>query len=355
MTFLKNCWQVAAFPGEIVADRLLRRQVSGDWVVLYRLRGNRLVALEDRCPHRSLPLSRGALIGDTLRCGYHGLEFAADGVCTRIPGQSQIPSNARARSFPLIERYRLIWIWMGEADQADPTLIPDVHWMDDPAWDVVQGYYSIAANYRLLTDNLLDLSHETYVHQATIGNEAIVEAPAAATVEGGAVMVRREIANCNPPPFFQLLARVTADTDVRRWQRTEYRPPGYCVIDVGVEVLSATQGADRAEGRVINLITPASEITSHYFWAFARNCRLNEPEVSDVLRSKIGSTFDEDKEVLELQQLNLGSGERDPSYKVAIKADLGVMLGRRICNAALDEERGRGTERSAPSPIAASL
>lgn len=337
MAFLRNCWQVAAFPAELVPGRLLRRQLLGEWVVLYRRSGGAPVALEDRCPHRSAPLSRGTLAGDTLRCAYHGLEFGVDGRCTAVPGQALVPPKARARAFPVVERHGLAWIWMGEGE-ADPSLVPDVRWLDDPAWVPATGYHLVGANYQLLTDNLLDLSHETYVHQRTIGNDAVAEAPVETRHDAHEVHVRKEIARCNPPPFYQYLANVPASAFVRRWQRTVYRPPGYVVIDVGVEPLDAIPGANRVEGRVINLITPANATSAHYFWAFARNFRLDEPAVTTFLRENVARTFDEDKEILELQQANLGDEERDPLYRVAIAADAGVMAGRRLLQARLAVE-----------------
>jgi phenylpropionate dioxygenase-like ring-hydroxylating dioxygenase large terminal subunit len=341
MTFLSNCWQVAAFPAEIVPGQMLRRRLLGEWLVFYRRTDGAAVALEDRCPHRSLPLSRGQLVGDTLRCGYHGLEFGPDGRCTFVPGQTLVPPRARARAYPVVERHNLVWIWMGDAGKADQCLVPDVHWMDDPAWVAATGYHAIAANYQLLTDNLLDLSHEAYVHTHTIGNEAVAESPVKTSHDGQVVQVRKEIECCHPPPFYQDLARLPATASVRRWQRTEYRPPGYVVIDVGVEPLEPVPDAIRVEGRVINLITPETASTSHYFWAFARNFRLDESAVTLFLRENVGRTFDEDQEVLELQQANLGDGERDPAYRVAIAADAGVVMARRLLKVRLAEEIGQ--------------
>ena len=77
-------------------------------------------------------------------------------------------------------------------------------------------------------------------------------------------------------------------------------------------------------------MTPETESTSHYFWAFARNFRLDEPEVTEFLRENVRRTFDEDREMLEAQQAVLGDGDFDPAYKVAVKADAGAMQGRRL-------------------------
>jgi len=340
--YLKDCWQVAAYSREIVPGRMLARTLCGVPLILFRGTNGKVTAMEDRCAHRSSPLSKGSIHGDVVRCGYHGMEFNLTGKCVRIPGQNFIPPKARVDVYPVAERYHFAWIWLGDVAKADPALIPDVHWMDDPQWIASQGYHLIGANYKLLNDNLLDLSHETYVHQKTIGNEAVADTPVTTRWDQNAVFVTKEIESCLPPPLYQYLARVSHDTPVRRWQRTAYRPPGYVVIDVGVEPIGDVPGSNRVEGRVINLSTPATESTSHYFWAFARNFRLNEPEVTEFLRYNVMATFDEDREMLEAQQARLGSTDADPANRVAVKADQGAVQGRRLLQSLIDTEAGQG-------------
>ena len=71
--------------------------------------------------------------------------------------------------------------------------MPNVHWMYDPAWVASEGYHHVEANYKLLNDNLLDLSHETYVHGKTIGHDSVAETPIAIRNEGNAVYVDKEM------------------------------------------------------------------------------------------------------------------------------------------------------------------
>lgn len=343
--FMRNCWQVAAFGREVVAGQLFPRRICGDAVVFYRARDGRVIALEDRCAHRYAPLSMGALIGDTgdtLRCMYHGLCYDTEGKCIQIPGQDHIPAKARVRAFPVLERYNFVWIWMGDAEKADPALVPDVHWMSDPGWVASEGYHHVKASYKLLNDNLLDLSHETYVHGKTIGHDSVAETPIEIRMENNAVYVDKEMKACNPPPFYQYLARVSASDRVDRWQHTVFQPPGYIVIDVGVQPLDPVPGSNRVDGRVIDLITPESATSSHYFWAFARNFRLDEPAVTEFLRENVRRTFDEDKDMLEAQQRNIGERESERGFDVAIRADAGPTQGRRLL-ASMIEAEARGS------------
>ena len=188
--FLRNYWYVAATADEL-GRKLLPRWVLGEPVVLYRTQSGKPAAMEDVCPHRSLPLSMGELVGDRIRCGYHGLEFQPDGKCVYIPCQEHIPPIWRTKAYPIVERWRWIWIWMGDANLADDLKIPSMSWNDDPEWTFTGGRFEIKCHYQLLVDNLLDLSHEAFVHRSTIGNDAVAENPAEAKVDGQRVTVTR--------------------------------------------------------------------------------------------------------------------------------------------------------------------
>jgi len=173
--FLKNCWYVAAWDHEL-DDGFLAHTILGEPVVLFRSSDGAAVALENRCCHRHLPLSEGRLVGDTLECGYHGLAFGFDGKCVNVPGRAAIPSDARVRSYPVIERYRWIWIWMGDPALADAAAIPDYHWNDDPEWLAYGDVYYVKDDCRLLIDNLMDLSHIQFLHASTLGASSDVDA-----------------------------------------------------------------------------------------------------------------------------------------------------------------------------------
>ena len=117
--FPRNCWYVAGrsedFGREMRALRLF-----GDEIVFFRKGDGSPVALEDACPHRKLPLSKGTLSGDAVVCGYHGLTFDGTGGCVAAPTQEgAIPKRARVHSYPLLERYGFVWIWPGDAAAAD--------------------------------------------------------------------------------------------------------------------------------------------------------------------------------------------------------------------------------------------
>ena len=129
--YLRNAWYVAALSAEI-GSQLTPLQVLGERLVLFRNRRAQPVALEDACPHRKLPLSKGRLMGDLVECGYHGLTFDASGTCVRAPTQARIPPLAQVHSFPTVDKYGLVWVWMGDPAAADETDLIEIEHADNP-------------------------------------------------------------------------------------------------------------------------------------------------------------------------------------------------------------------------------
>ena len=183
---------------------MLARQICGEHLVLYRLADGTPVALHDRCSHRGYPLSASARVGDAVQCGYHGLTFDPDGRCTWAPGQERIPSRANITARPLVQRGPWVWVWMGDPDAPDHDRLPAMPWLDHADWQVVHGMEPLAARPSLLIDNLLDLSHETFLHAGYIGTPEVADTPIATTVddERDVVHVSRRMEAVECPPFY---------------------------------------------------------------------------------------------------------------------------------------------------------
>ncbi|NQU72673.1 MAG: aromatic ring-hydroxylating dioxygenase subunit alpha [Rhodospirillales bacterium] len=336
--FLKNCWYVAAWDHEL-GDAPLARTLLGEPVVFFRDADGAPAALEDRCSHRSAPLSNGTVEGDNIRCGYHGLLFGRDGGCREVPGQSMVPPGSAIQSYPVIEKWRWIWIWMGDPAQADENLIPDFHWNDDPEWVSQGDRFHVGGDYRLLVDNLLDLSHVQYVHASTLGTEAVVDFPIETRRDGDLVHVDRWIMDGPPPPMFQKAAGITGDVD--RWQLITWNAPSHIVIDVGCAAAGtgASQG-NRDQGVTMysnHSITPETEKSCHYFWHHARNFNLEDEDLTAFLRKATGGAFFEDVDIIERQQKSIDSAPDDFTM-VDINADAGVLQASRILDRLISEE-----------------
>ena len=338
--YLRNCWYVAAWAHELDTDTgMLARTILDEPVVLCRMSDGKPAAFADRCPHRSLPLSAGTITGDGIRCGYHGLEFDRAGDCIRVPGQSRAPPEARVRCYPVVEKWRWIWIWMGEPGQADEALIPDYHWNDDPDWLSIGDRFHVRGGYRLLVDNLLDLSHVQFVHASTLGTEAVVDFPLEVRREAEAVHVDRWIMDGPPPPMFEKAGNVTGDVD--RWQLITWNAPSHVVIDVGCAPAGSGARDGNRDGGIEmysnHTITPESAGSCHYFWHHARNSRLDDSEVTEFLRGAASSAFYEDVIIIDAQQKSIDTMAPD-APRIDINADSGVLQASRILDRLIAEE-----------------
>ncbi len=338
-----NVWYAAAWGGEL-EHALLARRICDIPLVLYRTQDGNPAALEDVCWHRLLPLSKGRLDGDDVVCGYHGLAFDPAGRCTFMPSQKTINPSARVRSFPIVEKYAMVWIWMGDPALADETLVPDLHWNADPEWTPALGNTIHAkCDYRLVVDNLMDLTHETFVHGSTLGHRAVAESPFDVTHSERFVTVTRWMKDIVPPPHWamQYEYKFGQPDRVDRWQIIRFEAPSTVVIDVGVaKTGSGARDGNRAlgvNGHVLNTMTPETATTSHYFWTFARNYGLDDPILTERLRQDVIRVFGEDEVILAAQQTAITQNDRKPFYNLNI--DAGAMWARRLIDRMIEQER----------------
>ena len=308
--FPKNAWYVASTSAEI-DGKPLGRKICGESIVFYRGEENRIAALEDFCPHRGAPLSLGRVIEGKLVCGYHGLEMGCEGKTISMPGQ-RVRGFPAIRTYPVVERYGFIWVWPGDAALADPAKIQHLHWHGDPDWAFGGGMFHIQCDYRLMIDNLMDLTHETYVHASTIGQKEIDEAPCKTVVEGEQVVTSRFMNNIMPPPFWKMALRgnhLADDVPVDRWQICRFTPPSSVMIEVGVAHVGKggydAPADSKAYSVVVDFITPETETSIWYFWGMARKFNPQDQALTASIREGQRKIFSEDLEMLERQQKNI--------------------------------------------------
>jgi vanillate O-demethylase monooxygenase subunit len=329
----RSAWYVACTAAEI-DEKPLGRKVCGERIVFYRPRAGEVAALEDFCPHRGAALSLGRVCEGQLVCGYHGLAMGCDGKTVAMPGQ-RVQGFPRVRAFPVVERYGFVWVWPGEAAAADPARIPQLHWADSPDWAYGGGLYHIACDYRLMIDNLMDLTHETYVHAGSIGQKEIDETPCATRVEGDEVVTTRFMEGIVAPPFWQMALRhngVPHDQPVDRWQVCRFTPPSNVMIEVGVALAGAggrnAPDEAKASSIVVDFITPETDRSIWYFWGMARKFKPRDTTLTATLREGQGKVFAEDRDVLEAQQRNL---DANPQRRLLLlNIDSGGVQARRV-------------------------
>lgn len=329
----KNAWYVAARADEIDA-KPLGRQICGERIAFFRRSDRTVAAVEDFCPHRGAPMSLGRVEGDHLVCPYHGLAMDGEGRTCAMPKQRPAVFP-KARAFPVVEKYGFVWLWPGEPTRADPAAIPTFEWADNPEFAYGGGLYHVKSDYRLMVDNLMDLTHETYVHSTSIGQKEIDETPVATRVEGDEAITERHMRNVPAPPFWRMAQRANGKDDqipVDRWQVCRFTPPSHVMIDVGV-AHAGTGGREapattRTCAIVVDFITPETETSHWYFWGMARRFKVDDAELTRSIREGQGAIFAEDLELLERQQANLGAWPERRLLKLDI--DAGGVQARRL-------------------------
>jgi len=332
--FPLNAWYAAAREHEIGREPLART-ICGRPLVFYRTESGSPVALADACWHRLVPLSLGRLRGDDLVCGYHGIAYDPRGRCTFMPSQETINPSAAVASFPVAERDRFVWVWPGNPGLADRDKIPDMHWASDPAWAGDGELIHVRCDYRLVLDNLMDLTHESFVHATSIGNDAVAETPFAVEHTDDSVTVTRWMYGITPPPAWDSELRTRFPDyhgPVDRWQIIRFEAPSTITIDVGVAI--AGSGAPEGDyshgvrGYVLNTITPETDRTAHYFWLKMRDHHLDDDLVTVQQRTAVHRIFGEDERMLNAQQVAIDSHPGYDFYNLNI--DAGGMWVRRL-------------------------
>jgi phenylpropionate dioxygenase-like ring-hydroxylating dioxygenase large terminal subunit len=353
--FPLNAWYVAAWDHELTRVPI-SRTICNKPLALYRTESGKPVALADACWHRLAPLSMGKAVGpDGIQCPYHGIVYNSAGRAVSMPAQETINPSATVPSYPTVQRYRFVWVWPGDPALADPALIPNMGQMDHPDWTGDGKLIHADCNYQLIVDNLMDLTHEEFVHGSSIGQAELSESDFTTAHTDDSVTVSRWMRNINPPPFWKKNIRdVYPDFagTVDRWQIIHFYAPSTICIDVGVA--KAGTGApegDRSQGVngfVMNTITPETDRTSHYFWSFQRNYRLESQLITTQLRDGVTRVFGEDEDMLRAQQRAI---DANPDYEFYnLNIDAGGMWVRRILERSLEAE-GRSVAVSAPKNV----
>ena len=334
--FPLNQWYVAGFTWEL-QDQPLARVFLNEPVVLFRTQDGQVGALEDRCCHRSVPLSCGQVDGAGIRCGYHGLLYAPSGQCIEIPGQAKIPSKAKVKSYPVAVSDEVIWIWFGDGPDSQPTVpAPRTAAHTDPRYRYKGGAFHYRAPYQLIHDNLLDLSHVGYLHGKTIGGNAKVHMEAPMVVSGDEQHVRvvRRMMASTPPATYTSAWPFKGLID--RWQEIEFHLSHLNIFtgatDVGTDSLdNPERGGFHMKG--FHGITPETDTTTHYFWTMACSAHPDQPDNLAVVHQQTEQTFEEDRVLIEAQYLNMLRFGGAPM--IDIHVDAGPNRARRIVAARL--------------------
>jgi phenylpropionate dioxygenase-like ring-hydroxylating dioxygenase large terminal subunit len=354
--FLENAWYVAAWSDEVKRTPLARILLDQP-IVFYRKEDGAAVAMQDRCPHRFVPLSGGKIQGDEIMCPYHGLTFNEDGHCTHLRAQALSSEQFCLRSYPVLDRYGCIWIWMGEAALADPGLIPHFGFFDAPTHVIAgRGLTHIKANYTLELDNLLDLSHLDFVHPTTLSNGEITGGEYKVYQKGDTVHSDWWVPNSPAPHQFAALMplhkdpqwdKARADNIVDFWLDMRWDAPGTFYLDVGVAP-AGTNRSSPIDMVQAHFVTPETEATTHYFWVYTNTALGQSREFMDGFLAVAKKAFnEEDKPMLEVQQRAMAGTDFWAEEPMILAEDAGAIRARRVLDKLIRAENARQPETSA--------
>jgi phenylpropionate dioxygenase-like ring-hydroxylating dioxygenase large terminal subunit len=337
--FIRNCWYVACFSTDIEEGTLFSRVLLSEPVVLYRLRDRTVVAMKDRCPHRSFPLSAGRLVDDEIVCGYHGMRYRSDGRCTLVPTQHRAPGAITARTYVTMEQAPLVWIWMGDPVLAAATPPPTEHWMlYGSSWASSRSYLNVSSNYVFLHENLLDLSHLTFLHAGTFGTPDYALAPYETNIGADVIEVKRSVQPTYLPPIYAEPLGLTG-VDAARIVTSTYRTPGMSISAVVLRDLTKPE-ATRVDHhiRTAQLVTPCDRDHVHYHFVVSRDFATEAEEVTAFILQSILAAFAEDVFALE-SMAKIRRLDPDPNFReFSVVSDrAGVTLRRWLLKGALAE------------------
>jgi len=346
--YLKNTWYVAAWSNEVTSGAIVARTILEQPVALFRRGDGTLAAVHDQCSHRFAPLSNGVLKDGVLACRYHGLGFDGSGACVLNPHGPALRSMA-VRAFPVHEAHRAAWIWMGDADKADPALIPDLSFLGaapDTAFSSGE-LLSGRGNYEVFVDNIMDLSHTDYLHPDTLGGRGITGTKQQIQETNEYVDVTWFVPDTpTPEQVLSLVDTLPARTD--SFSRVRWFAPGVMRLTTGFMPVGGDEAAAVSNFNC-HIMTPETPRTTHYFFGATRNHRVEDATFNEriaAVRRKIFET--EDKPMIELVDQRMGDNEFWSLRPVLLSIDNASIRARRRLQALMEAEQAAGRQPAEP-------
>ena len=338
--FVRNAWYMAMWAEDLPPGQPVGRTILGEPVVLFRRADGSPAAITDRCAHRFAPLSMGKCVsgapalGIRVQCPYHGLQFDAEGRCVHSPYSTTIPAAAHLRAYPAAEKHRAIWVWTGSG-AADTADIPDFSIIDtaNPAHMTPGDCIVVEANWELIVDNLLDLSHTAYLHDGLLGNPQTAGAEIKLTQAGTTITVGRD-APATPNTAMFALQMPTAPAIVDKWNWIRWMAPSTLLLRSGISLV----GSDPESGTGyygVHILTPETQRrTRYHFTAVRWNVQDKDEATTQHIRAEIArlrryAFAEQDGPVIEAQQQRLDEAT-GPLTPTLLPIDTGPVRWRRV-------------------------
>lgn len=350
--FLKNAWYCAGFTADL-GQAPVGKTFLGEPIVFYRRSDGVAVALSGRCPHRFAPLHRGKIVDDAVECPYHGLVFNSAGQCIHNPhGDGQIPARAVLRQYPLEERHGVLWVWMGDPEKADRAAIIDTRFVVSPDYAVITGYLHVAANYQLVVDNLLDLTHPAILHRGGLSSEEYLGGNMETRFRQEGLEVHSEYTfrNVDASPGLRPLWG-DRKSDVRAFM-TLFAPSSL-YLDFQMNEVNGPIG----EGLLmpsLHLLVPESETSTHYFYVQSRNVELENDELTALINEVTRRAFvEEDEPMVRACQEMMGTSDLFSLKPAMLSTDGGAVRARHLLEKLIAQEQKDAQSPAPPSDVTA--
>lgn len=317
--YVRNVWYMAAWASEVPAGEMLSRTLLGKPWLLFRSAGGFWAMIEDRCPHRFVPLSRGRFADGLVSCGYHGLTFDGHGRCVHNRF-GDVPPGARVATCPIVERHGGLWFWPGDAALADSATIPDFAFIDTGA-PVDRAHYLMMVNYQLIADNLLDLSHAEFLHVESFGTNGSMFSHGVQCVEqdtSGAIWNKWDMADAPPPGW--AAGMLEAGEHINQALHIRWHAPSNLALFINVR----RTGSDSLLVPPManpHILTPESNGSTHYFFT-------HEPgREAEAMARRV--FLEEDEPMLSAQAEAMGDSDFWQLRPLILPSDKAAILARR--------------------------
>lgn len=337
---IQNAWYVAGLSEEFKVEELRQLIVAEKAVVIWRTREGVVVAFDDRCCHKRMPLSAGRFIEDgVLECPYHGLCFDGTGRCVRIPSQPElpIPGRAKLRPFPVIEQDGAVWIWPGDPAASASVRPPRTPELVSPGWECISGTIKVRSNLVLMIENLLDLTHFYPLHSKSIGKQQDSRVPISDIEQG-------EITGCKFVKSIRRVENYPQTQDFADLLTYEVADSYNAQMMVGPGIVFAERSLwppgrrneDSVRKRLMNYhcFLPIDRSTHLYRWIVnmpVGQMSGSNPSLPAIQRAKeiLAPVFAEDVWALEKQQQAFAFPD-DSFEEMFLKSDLALSKARAI-------------------------
>lgn len=170
----KLCWYPVCFVEDLPKNRPYSFSLYDEPLVLFQDKEGNLICLTDRCPHRAAKLSDGQITDGKIECLYHGWQFGADGECLHIlqlEANAKIPTAACVKSFKVVQRQGIIWMWAEEVENASEEDIPIIPELDKPEITCINYLRDLPYDQTYFIENVIDAAHVHISHDGVISKK----------------------------------------------------------------------------------------------------------------------------------------------------------------------------------------